>query len=50
MKAQCPSVGEFEGMETRVSRWVGEHPHTSRRREDGIGSLGMGETRKGDNI
>ena len=36
MKAGCPSVGEFPGGEAGVG---GEHPHRSRRREDGIGSF-----------
>jgi hypothetical protein len=39
VKAQCPSVGEFEGREMEVGEWVGEHPHRSRKRGDGIGNL-----------
>jgi hypothetical protein len=34
---RCPSVGECEGGEEGVGGWVGEHPHRSRGRGDGIG-------------
>ena len=30
VKAQFPSVGEREGGEVGVGRWVREHPHRSR--------------------
>jgi hypothetical protein len=46
VKARCPSVGELEGKEVRLSWWVGEHPHRS---GGGDGPSG-GATRKGDNI
>jgi len=37
------TVGECQGVEVGVARWIGEHPHRSRgRRERGTG--------KGDNI
>ena len=49
VKALDPSVGECEGGEAGVGEWVGEHPHRSRGRWDGIGSF-LRETRKGDNI
>jgi hypothetical protein len=32
VKAQCPIVGECQGGKVGVSRWLGEHPHRSRRR------------------
>jgi hypothetical protein len=35
-KAQYPSVGQCQGRETGANGWVGEHPHRSRGREDGI--------------
>jgi hypothetical protein len=48
VKAQCPSVGECEGREAGVDRWVEVHSHRSRRREWDRGLLGgIG---KGDNI
>jgi hypothetical protein len=40
---QCPSVGR-----KGESRWVGEHPHRGRGREDGLGDFQ--KTWKGDNI
>ena len=45
-KTQCPSVGEFEGREAGVGGCMGEHPHRSRGRGEGIGSFwgGIGET------
>ena len=45
------SVGEFEGEEVGVGRWVGEYPHRSRGTGDWMGvSRGVGEgTGKGDN-
>jgi hypothetical protein len=43
VKAQCTSVEEWEDRE------MGEHPHRSRGRGDGIGALGEGGS-KGDNI
>jgi hypothetical protein len=51
-KARCPSVGEFEVREVGVGGWVREHPHRSRRRDNGIGGFreqGRG-TKKGNNI
>jgi hypothetical protein len=38
----CPSVGECQGREAEMCGWVGEHPHRSRRREDGIGGFWRG--------
>jgi hypothetical protein len=29
VKAQCPSVREWQGGEAGVGWWVGEHPHRS---------------------
>jgi hypothetical protein len=39
VKAQCPSVGEFEDREARVGRSVGEHLHRSMGRADKMGVL-----------
>jgi hypothetical protein len=47
VKAQCPSVGELEGGEARMGGRVGEHPHRSRGRGDGIGELGVWRPEKG---
>jgi hypothetical protein len=47
VKARYPSVGEFEGREAGVGRWVEEIPHRSRGRGRGWGSpwvLGKGIT------
>ena len=49
-KHQCPSVGEFRGVEAGVGGLVGVHSHRSRWRENGIGSFGGGGSGKGDNI
>jgi len=48
-KALYPSVGECQGKEAGVDRWVGEGPHRSRVREVGIGGFWR-RTWKGDNI
>ena len=45
-----PQCRGTEGREVGVGGWVEEHPHRSRERENGIGGLGGGETRKGANI
>jgi hypothetical protein len=43
VKVQCSIVGECQGREAGVSGLVGEHPHRSRGRVDGIeGLLGGG--------
>ena len=48
--APFPSVGEGQGSEVGVCRWVlGENPHRSCGREDEMEYSG-GETRKWDNI
>ena len=39
VKAQCLSIGEFQGREAEVGSWVGEHPFRSRGRTDGIGGF-----------
>ena len=49
VKAQCPSVGECQGMEAGMGGWVTEHPHRSRGRDNEIGGFRR-ETGKGDNI
>jgi hypothetical protein len=36
-KARCPSVGECQAGGAGVSGWVGEHPHRSRGRGNGMG-------------
>ena len=48
-KALCPNVGECQGRETEVGRWMRGHPHRSRERDDWTGDS-KGETWKGDNI
>ena len=51
MKARFSSVRECQGSEVGVGKWVEEHPHRSREREDGMGGGGFrSETRKRDNI
>jgi hypothetical protein len=40
VEAQCTSVGECEGGEVGVGGWVGEHPHRSRGRRNGMGVWG----------
>jgi hypothetical protein len=47
---RCPSVGECQSRKVGVGEWVGEHPHRSRGRGDGIEVVSRGETWKGDNI
>jgi hypothetical protein len=47
VKPQYSSVGKFKGREAGVYRWVGEHPHKSRGREDVIGSFQGVELGKG---
>lgn len=49
VEARCHSVGEWQGGEMGVGKWVGEHPHGSKGREEVIRGCG-GETGKGDNI
>jgi hypothetical protein len=46
VKALDPSVGEFEGGEVGVYRWVGEHPHKNRGWDRGFkrGGTGKGVT------
>jgi hypothetical protein len=34
VKALCPIVGECQGGEAGVGRWVGEHPYRSREMEE----------------
>jgi hypothetical protein len=38
---------ECQGREVEVSGWMGEHPHRSRGKEDGIG-VSRGKTWQGD--
>ena len=45
VKAQCPSVGEFEGGEVGVRGWVGENHYRSRVK--GIGQGFQEGLRKG---
>jgi len=49
MKAWSPSVGEHQDREIEVGEWVGEQPHGSRGKRDGIGDL-QRRNRKGYNI
>lgn len=44
-----PQCRELQDREVGVSGWVGEHPHRSRRREDGIGVF-RGQTGNENNI
>ena len=46
-KAGCPSVGEFEGEEIGEGGQLGEHPHRSRARQDGIGGFPRGNGKRG---
>jgi hypothetical protein len=39
VKACCPSVGECPDREGVVGRWVREHPHNIREREDRMGGF-----------
>jgi hypothetical protein len=48
-KAQCPSIGKCQDREVGVGVLLGEHPHRSREREDGMG-ISRVETGEGDNI
>ena len=47
VKARCPSIGKFEGGEVGVGGWVGENPHRSRGKGDGIGSFWRGNQERG---
>jgi hypothetical protein len=47
MKAQCPSVGEWEGREVGIGGWVGENPHRSSGRGNGIGDIQKGNGKRG---
>jgi len=47
VKAQCPSVEEFQGGEVGMGGWVGEHPHRSRRIRSDIGGLWRGNQERG---
>ena len=44
---QCPSVGECKGWKVGVGRWVVEHPHRGREKEDGIGGFWRGDLERG---
>ena len=50
VKAWFPSVDECLGAEARVGMWVGEHPHRSRVRGDGIVDLQKGNSERGQNL
>jgi hypothetical protein len=47
VKDWCPSVGEFKIEEAGVGRWVGEHPHRSRGRDNGIRCFQGGNQERG---
>ena len=48
VKAGFSISGECQGRELRVGGWVGEHPHRSRWKRDGIGnSQGQGIQERG---
>ena len=47
VKAQCSSIGECQGRDVRMSRWVGEHPYRSRGKGHGIGDFERGNHEKG---
>jgi hypothetical protein len=49
VKARCSSVGEYQGREAIVCRWVGEHPHRSRGSGNRIGVCEE-EMGKGDKV
>jgi hypothetical protein len=50
VKAQCPSVGECQGREVGVGRWVREYPHRSRGRGEEIGCFHRGNWEKGQHL
>jgi len=50
LKAKCSSVGKCQCREKGVDGWVGEHPHRSRAKENGILVTRIWETREWDNI
>ena len=39
----CPSIGECYGGKTGVGGWMGEHPHRSKRRGEGIAGFRRGD-------
>ena len=47
VKALFPSVEECQGSEIGVGECVGEHPHRSLGRRDGIGGFQRGNQEKG---
>ena len=38
-KARCPNVGKCQGGKAEMDGWLGEHPHRSRGRQNGIGGF-----------
>ena len=50
VKASFPTLEECLGAEAGVGRWVGEHPHRSRVRGDGIVDLQRGNSERGQNL
>jgi hypothetical protein len=49
VKAQCPSVKEFQTRKEGVGGWVGKHPHKSRGWENGMGVVIGGNQKRGNN-
>jgi hypothetical protein len=47
VKAQFPSVGECQDSEVGGGGWKGDHPHRSRGRRKGIGSIQRGNQERG---
>ena len=47
VKAQCPSVGECQGREIGMGRWVREHHHRNRGRGNGIRMFWRGNQDRG---
>jgi hypothetical protein len=42
VKARCPNVGECQGRDVGSGKWVEEHLHRTRERQDGIEDFGGG--------
>jgi hypothetical protein len=50
VKARFPRVGEYQGGEVGVARWVGGHPHRSRGEGYGIRGFQNGNQERGKHL